>query len=84
MSEEPKIRSQKLHCQRCVYLDALLEKLQKVAKIAFITSKPDVHLKLVISLVEVWWWFLQHSMKTSVTSHQNGRQVREGGIKYVG
>ena len=37
MSEEPRIRSQKLHCRR-VYLDALLEKLQKVAEIAYITS----------------------------------------------
>jgi len=38
VSEEPRIRSQKLHCRRCVYLDALLEKLQKVAEIAYITS----------------------------------------------
>ena len=38
MSEEPRIRSQKLHCRRCVYLDPLLEKPQKVAEIAYITS----------------------------------------------
>jgi len=38
VSEEPRIRSQKLHCRRCVYLDALLKKLQKVAEIAYMSS----------------------------------------------
>jgi len=40
VSEEPRIRSQKLHCRRCVYLDALLKKLQKVAEIAYMSSMP--------------------------------------------
>ena len=39
MSEEPRIRSQKLHCRCFVYLDALLKKLQKVAEIAYMSSK---------------------------------------------
>jgi len=38
VSEEPRIRSQKLYCRRCVYLDALLKKLQKVAEIAYMSS----------------------------------------------
>jgi len=41
MSEEPRIRSQKLHCQCCVYLDALFKKLSKVAEIAYTSSNPQ-------------------------------------------
>jgi len=38
VSEEPRIRSQKLHCRPCVYLNALLKKLQNVAEIAYMSS----------------------------------------------
>jgi len=39
--KNPGLGHKKLHCRRCVCLDALLEKLQKVAEIAYITSTDD-------------------------------------------
>ena len=42
VSEEPRIRSQKLHCRCFVYLDALLKKLQKVAEIAYMSSTLNI------------------------------------------
>jgi len=47
VSEEPRIRSQKIHFRRCVYLDALLKKLQKVAEIAYMSSKYDIILYII-------------------------------------
>jgi len=40
VSEGSRISLQKRHCQCCVYLDTLLNKLQKVAEIAYTPSIP--------------------------------------------
>jgi len=37
--KNPGLGHKNLHCQCCVYLGALLKKLQKVAEIAYISSK---------------------------------------------
>ena len=46
MSEGSRISLQKRHCQCCVYLDTLLNKLQKVADIAYTPSIPEIDRKI--------------------------------------
>jgi len=45
VSEGSRISLQKRHCQCCVYLDTLLNKLQKVAEIAYTPSIPEMDRK---------------------------------------
>jgi len=50
-SEGSRISEQKRHCQCCVYLDTLLNKLQKVAEIAYTPSIPEITEKLLLSSI---------------------------------
>jgi len=54
VSEGSRTSLQKRHCQCCVYLDTLhfvLNKLQKVAEIAYKPSLPEIDKKLLLQSI---------------------------------